>query len=861
MTTVETLTLPPVRPQAAPASPAPRPRVLGPSILLGEEKLVVRGVTYGTFAPRPDGWRFPDRETIRRDFEAMRLAGINTVRTYTAPSDAVLEEARRAGLRVLVGVHYDARDCLFHRRSLWRQAEAAVRDVVRRCRLYPDVVLAYVVGNEVPPLTVRFHGRRRIERFLHHLYRVAKEEDPEGLVTYGNYPSTEFLQVEFFDLYTLNVYLLQPHTLSRYLDRMMIQAKGKPLLIGEIGDDTLRSGEEAQARLLDWTIPLVLDKGVAGLCVFAWTDEWHVGEHDVRDWAFGLVDRERRPKPALETVRRRYLESPFARRHGPWPRVSVVVCNYNGAETLDETLTSLERLDYPDYEILLVEDGSTDESPRIGERHAPRVRMIRQENRGLSVARNVGLAEATGTIVAYIDSDAFADRDWLRHLVIAMESGPFVGAGGPNLTPASDGLTAQFIALCPGNPTHVLRDDVRAEHLAGVNMAFRRDALLSIGGFDPVHRRAGDDVDICWRLEDARMELAFSPAAIVWHHRRPSIRRYLKQQGGYGEAENQLVHKHPERFNLGGYIRWKGRIYLAAHRVTRFSRPFVYHGRFGVAPFQSLYQKDPSIFADLPRTVQWYLVAAFHVLLTPISLWFLFAAGLMFAASAWFAFEEAISVQVPFPLTRRQAWRKVWVIGSMNFLHPVVRWWGRVKAAWKTTHPLAPLHRLHWMRPRFSLREAVHFVRSGPQTRRYWGVGAGPREALLRRLQADLKGRRVAAVLGEDWDSYDLELGGTIWAAGRLTTATEQYDKAMVVGLWVRSTGFGKAVLLLLAAGAAAATVWVHPFLVVTAAIPALLGTHLLGQRARLRRSTWDAVHETLTQAGGKPYDDPREKA
>jgi GT2 family glycosyltransferase len=72
----------------------------------------------------------------------------------------------------------------------------------------------------------------------------------------------------------------------------------------------------------------------------------------------------------------------------------------------------------------------------------------------------------------------------------------------------------EAVAVSPGAPCHVLLDDEVAEHIAGCNMAFRRDVLLGIGGFDPIFRAAGDDVDICWRLQDAGYQIGYSAAGL-----------------------------------------------------------------------------------------------------------------------------------------------------------------------------------------------------------------------------------------------------------------------------------------------------------------------------------------------------------
>src|SRR6476660_3229467 len=88
------------------------------------------------------------------------------------------------------------------------------------------------------------------------------------------------------------------------------------------------------------------------------------------------------------------------------------------------------------------------------------------------------------SIVAYTDSYCFADRDWLSHLVHQIVRTDAVAVGGPNITP-EDGHLAACIAACPGQPTHVLESDQQAEHIPGCNMAFRREALELINGFDP----------------------------------------------------------------------------------------------------------------------------------------------------------------------------------------------------------------------------------------------------------------------------------------------------------------------------------------------------------------------------------------
>jgi len=120
----------------------------------------------------------------------MAANGLNAVRTYTPPPRWLLDIAERYGLRIMVGLAGERSAAFLDYEKCAQSIETMVREKVSACAGHP-AVLCYSVANEIPASLVRWHGHHKVERFIERLYRAARQEDPEGLVTYANYPSTE----------------------------------------------------------------------------------------------------------------------------------------------------------------------------------------------------------------------------------------------------------------------------------------------------------------------------------------------------------------------------------------------------------------------------------------------------------------------------------------------------------------------------------------------------------------------------------------------------------------------------------------------------------------------------------------------
>lgn len=743
-----------------------RMRVGGKFLFAGGEKFYVRGITYGPFRPEADGCEYHNPQTVERDFALMAANNINTVRVYTVPPPWLLDTAQRHGLRVLAGLPWEQHITFLDDPARVSDLEQRIRAAVRAMDCHP-ALLGYALGNEIPSAIVRWYGHRRVEKFLERLYWAAKDADPGGLVTYVNYPSTEYLDLPFLDFISFNVYLETQDKLQNYISRLQNISGDRPLVLAEIGIDSLHHGEAAQARGLEWQARTAFAGGCAGMFVFAWTDEWFRGGHEIDGWKFGIVSRSREPKPALEVVKQVYEHVPF-HTDDSWPFISVVICSYNGSRTIRESLEALRKVIYPNFEVIVVDDGSRDSTSAIAGDY--NVRLICQPNAGLSAARNTGWQNARGEIVAYLDDDASPDPHWLQYLASVFMSGNDAGVGGPNIAFPEDTFVAQCVDHSPGNPTHVLLTDRVAEHLPGCNMAFRTARLAAIGGFDAKFRIAGDDVDLCWRLQERGWQLAFHPGAMVWHHRRGAVQTYWRQQLNYGRAEAMLERKWPEKYNAVGHLRWNGRLYGKSFwQFFQWSQRRIYHGSWGTALFQSVYSTAPGTFASILMMPEWYLLIAALAIIMPF--------GELYAPLQYSVVLLALAVAPPA--------LHAWLCGQRAFFHGVHQGsWERQRLALMTAwlHFLQPAARLvgrlrQGLTP-WRQRGGERIVFPWSKSISIWSEKAwrGP-EDRLKALEVAMRESGAVVVRGGDYDRWDLEARGGLLGCVRMQMVIEEHGE------------------------------------------------------------------------------------
>lgn len=221
------------------------------------------------------------------------------------------------------------------------------------------------------------------------------------------------------------------------------------------------------------------------------------------------------------------------------PKVCVVVPCYNEEKTIGNCLSALKNQTYPNYEILVIDDASTDSTPQIVEKNG--IKLIRLEmNRGLARARNVGIQHADAEIIAFTDGDCVVEKNWLEKLISTMKSKNLDVVIGKKVKPLnkySDIVQAQL----GGRSIKEIRDETLG---GGYSVAYKRKVFRELGGFNERFIR-GCDFEFHLRVKESHFNLGWAKDAVVNFSYPDTVRKIWKQQSADGFWIKEIMRAYP----------------------------------------------------------------------------------------------------------------------------------------------------------------------------------------------------------------------------------------------------------------------------------------------------------------------------
>ena len=236
--------------------------------------------------------------------------------------------------------------------------------------------------------------------------------------------------------------------------------------------------------------------------------------------------------------------------------VSVVIPAFNAQATIGQTIRALSGQTYPINEIIIVDDGSTDETSAVI-RSFMNVKYIHQDNAGPAVARNRGAAESKSDIVFFTDSDCIPEKTWIERSIAHFEKPDVAVVAG------SYGIAnpESRLARCIHNEIiyrhHYLMPNY-PRSFGSYNFGIRKDVFDAVGGFNTGYRHAsGEDNDLSYKIIQAGHKIYFERESRVLHFHTEKIGKYLREQSRHGFWRMKMYLDHPKMMQGDGYTFWK----------------------------------------------------------------------------------------------------------------------------------------------------------------------------------------------------------------------------------------------------------------------------------------------------------------
>ena len=245
---------------------------------------------------------------------------------------------------------------------------------------------------------------------------------------------------------------------------------------------------------------------------------------------------------------------------------SVIVPTYNRLSLLRRTLESLFRQEFSDYEIIVVDDGSTDGTLEYlkGLSEKKKIQYVLQKNSGPAIARNKGIALSSGSLVAFTDDDCIVPADWLKRYHEKFQQEDVGVVGGSSKTGNLENPFAEVNDIIVNFLKAEInkRPDNEVPFLTTNNTAYRKKNLEKVGGFDNRFRFGAEERDLNYRLRQSGDKLVFDSSIIIEHFNNADFSKFLRQQFSQGKGSflfyrnaQQMFGKKPQMIPIGVYVR------------------------------------------------------------------------------------------------------------------------------------------------------------------------------------------------------------------------------------------------------------------------------------------------------------------
>ena len=250
--------------------------------------------------------------------------------------------------------------------------------------------------------------------------------------------------------------------------------------------------------------------------------------------------------------------------------VTVVIPVRDRAVELDALFTSFGDLRRRVAEVIVVDDGSSDRSGDVAERHGATV-IRRGVASGPGAARNAGLRRVRTPLIAFVDSDCVASPDWLDSLLphfadqrVAIVAPRVASLADPSLIGCYESVRS---ALDVGPSPAIVRPGTRVAYVPAAALLARTAVVRQLGGFDE-RMRVGEDVDLIWRTTDAGKDVRYEPASVIHHHPRTALTTFAQRRYAYGTSAGPLDHRHPGQLSPIVLSPWSAAAWAAIATTT-----------------------------------------------------------------------------------------------------------------------------------------------------------------------------------------------------------------------------------------------------------------------------------------------------